>query len=311
MEDLTSMPNLADEAQPVGPPPGRRPERVEVRLDQALDPEYTAISPLAVLGLIISLFGLWAPAAMATGWLEAPPDPTDLIIKLAVALAAPMAGLLTSSVALVKVRRSEGVLAGEGLAKAGILTGGTVGGLSAVFLAVLYVGVQDRLGDLRDRAYAVTDELLADDYEAVFDRMPPQVQALVGGRPAVLRRYVSPAFEGAGPLQKRELLALRLYEDEERGVMVAPTEVRIEMARRILRLRLRFEEMPDGTWGLVGLRPEETFESQTKYGDLSGPAPGPPPTPSPPQPPPPAPPGEPQPPAPPAEPGSSVPPAAP
>lgn len=266
-----------------GPPPTPQPTDAE-RLDQALDPEYTAISPLAVLGLVISLFGLWAPAALATGRLAPPADRIDLAIRLAVVVAVPLVGFVASAVGLAKIRRSEGVLTGEGFARAGLVLGAALAALSALFLTVRYVGVQSRLNDLRDRAYAVTDELLEEDYGALFERMPPELQDRVKA-PESLRRAFSPAFRGAGAVRKRELMALRLFEDEERGALVAPAEMRIELERRILRLRILFEQLPEGEWALRGLRPEYTFESMTRFGPPqetpSPPPPAPPPEPMP------------------------------
>ena len=239
----------------------------DVRLDRATDPEYAAVSVRAVLGLILSGLGV---SAFILPW--------PLV-------AAPVAGALLSAWGLAEVRRSEGVLTGRRLAMAGMVLGAALALLASAWHVTRAVLDNRRLQDLSRRAYTVTDDVVADRWDKVYERLAPRYQQMWGGSPDALRDRLQSVFEGAGPMRSRTLRALRFIEDEERGVVIAPAEMRVELERRILRVVVVFEQSPEGEWHLAGIVAEPTFESFVKYGE-PGAAPdqpfAPPPTPPPP-----------------------------
>jgi hypothetical protein len=215
-------------------------------LDRATDPEYAAVSPRAVLGLVLSVVGVSALAAWPL-------------------VAVPVGGALVSLWALVRVRRSEGVLTGGRLALAGAILGGALAVLAGGYHAAAYASECATLKDLGVRALEVTDHLVAGRYESVYGRLSETRRGQV--RPEVFASYCRARFEGAGPFVRRDLEALRIIRDAERGLSVAPVEMRVELSRRILRVAVIFERAPGGRWDLAGVQAEPTFESMVKFGE--------------------------------------------
>lgn len=213
-------------------------------LDRATDPQYAAVSPRAVLGLLLSAAGLSAPAAWPL-------------------VAVPLAGAVLSAWAYRRIRRSEGVLTGKGLALAGLILGLALAVLGGGYHGVRLLRERWTLADLRARALDVTDRLVAGRYDDVYALLPAERQAQV--TPAAFAAYCRGHFEDAGPLVKRDLMALRIIEGPN-GRPFAPAEVQVGLQRRILRVAVIFEQTPAGTWDLLGIQAEPTFESFMKFG---------------------------------------------
>ncbi len=209
-------------------------------LDLPLDPEYAAISSSAVLGLIFSVLGVAAFVA----------EPL---------LVLPAAGFVLSLLGYGRVVRSEGAVTGRRLALAGIVLGGGLvlgaGGWHG-YQAWSEMRVLDRL---RERALALTDDLIAGRYDAVFARLPDDFRAQPGVSQEDFRRVMAPMFEGGGELEERALLALRPV-PTERGTVVAPAEIRVKYATRALKVTVVYEF--DGEdWRLLGVEATPTFGS--------------------------------------------------
>jgi hypothetical protein len=213
-------------------------------LDRATDPQYAAVSPRAVLGLLLSAAGVSAPAAWPL-------------------VAVPIAGAIVSAWAWRRIRRSEGVLTGKGLALAGLILGIALAVVGGGYHGARLLQERRTLQDLRGRALEVTDRLLEGRYGDVYARLPGARQADV--TPAAFAAYCRARFEGAGGLLKRDLMALRIVEGPS-GRPFAPAEVQVDLQRRILRVAVIFEQTPGGTWDLLGIQAEPTFESFMKYG---------------------------------------------
>lgn len=219
--------------------------------DRATDAEYAPLSTTAVLALVFALVG-------TLGFVVFP------------ALALSAVGLVLGLVAARKIRRSEGALVGRRAADAAV----------ALSLLVLAAGgahrgwkhfTEERLyGDLQARALEAADDLLAGRYERVFERFPQDWQKHQPGGADGLRRRLAPLFENAGDLVGRDLRFLQVLTTED-GQAVAPAEVRVELAQRILNLTLWFKQASDGRWDLVGVGGEETLESLGKHPTDRGP----------------------------------------
>lgn len=220
-------------------------------LDRATDPQYAAVSPRAVLGLLLSAAG----ASALLAW--------PLV-------AVPLAGAIVSLWAYIRIRRSEGVLTGKGLALAGAILGGALALLAGGYHGARHLQERWTLQDLHARAFDVTDLLAKGRYGDVYARLAEARRAEV--KPEVFASYCRGHFEGAGPLVKRDLMALRTLEDPQ-GETFAPAEMQVELERRILRVTVIFGHTSGGTWNLLGVQAEQTFESFMKYGGPPPPMP--------------------------------------
>ncbi len=216
-------------------------------LDRATDPEYAAVSPVAVFGLIISVLGISAFVAVPL-------------------LAAPVVGVILSAVARVRVRRSAGVLTGRWLATAGLVLGVAFTGTATGWHIYRHVSERLELEALAERTEEITDLLLEGRYGEVYALLPEDFRA----RPGVSERGFAAAmrqmFEGGGELVERKLLALRIAEGE-RGELLAPAEVQVRFERRILAVRFGFTRA-GGEWTLLGVRAEPTFASRMEFGPI-------------------------------------------
>jgi hypothetical protein len=222
------------------------PEPVtEAELDRATDPEYAAVSTGAVIGLLLGLAGFSSVLAVPF-------------------VAVPVLGLILCVAALRKIRRSRGVLTGRRLAIAGIVLGAAAAALGAGRHASLWLGERRMLGHLQAQALEIADDLLADRYDKVFERLPEDFRARDKGPEAFRKRFL-PLLDGAGPLVRRDLLTLQVITNEK-GETLAPAEVRVELEKRIVEVDLWFRLADDGRWELVGVGGEETFESVTRFG---------------------------------------------
>jgi hypothetical protein len=223
------------------------------QLDRAIDPEYAAISTMAVVALGTSIAG-------AAAFLGAP------------LVAVPLLGLVIGLAALRKIRRSQGVLAGRGVALAAVLVGGAVAAGAAAYHVQAYLRTQAMLQSLETRAYAVVDDLAAGQYQKVYEMMPEQFRRRQGAGVDAFRGRMEPSFKGAGPLVRRTLLSLQVIQSED-GTVVAPALMRMEFERRYLDMSVYFLEAAPGRWDIVGVAAEETFDSQAKFGPTKQAAP--------------------------------------
>ena len=240
-----------------------KPGLVDGELDRATDQEYAAISPMAVVGLVLAIVGITA--------LLAPP-----------LLAVPALGFILSLIALRRIRRSEGVLAGRGIAVAGIVIGLGLAILGGATHGNAWYQERTTLSDLRSRAFQIVDDLAAGQYEKVYRMMPTEWRAQQAAGVQEFRSRIGPLFEGAGPLVSRRLMSLQPLPIEEEKAkngkaaephFVAPAEMEVTLQHRILAVTLWFGQDPDGRWDLVGVAAEETLESQQKYPSQTVPAP--------------------------------------
>ncbi|MCX5671175.1 MAG: DUF4190 domain-containing protein, partial [Planctomycetota bacterium] len=166
-----------------------KPTLLDGQLDRAIDPQYAAISPSAVIGLalgVLGVMGLW-------------------ILPLTVFS---VIGLIVSALAARKIRRSEGVLTGRRIAKVGMLVGAVV-----TLGAVAYHGEAEwsewrLLKNLEARTNEVVSDVLDGRYEAAYNRIAPAFRQRYGGSADGLRRELEPVFKGAGAVVKRTIVSL-------------------------------------------------------------------------------------------------------
>jgi hypothetical protein len=232
-------------------------------LDRATDPEYASVSPMAVIGLVVSLVGLavyaallaWNFISVDTVWKYEVVTPVGVI---------PLAGLALSAAAGRRIRRSQGVLTGRRIARAGIVLGAAV----AVTFAAVQGGAachrHQVLATLEARALGVVDDLVADRYENVYRMIPEDFRRRQGNSLEQFREQFLPLFRGGGSLVTRELNSLQLALTAK-GELIAPAEVRVTLTNRALDLSVWFHRAPGAQWELVGISGGETFESQMKH----------------------------------------------
>jgi len=239
------------------------------RLDRATDPEYAAISSLAVLGMAFSLLGVLAVLR-----------PEFIVL--------PAMGLVLGLAAVRKIRRSEGVLAGRGIAVGASLLGGLVLVGAASYHLHAWLSESRVYEDLSSRSLEITDDLLAGRYEKVYNMLPEEFRRQEGRGPEELRAHIAPALKDAGSVVRRSLMSLQIVRLED-GTVFAPAKVHVELERRYVEFKIVFMESPSGTWNFVGVGAGETWESQVKFQppEPEGPSPPekPPPAPQPEKPP--------------------------
>jgi len=216
------------------------------QLDRATDPEYAAVYPLAAVALIV--------AALGGAAFLAPP-----------LVAVPVVAIVMGLAALRKIRKSQGVLAGRKLALAGLVFGIATAALGGGYHLSIYLGEQRTLEDLKTQAFETIDEILAGRYEKVFESLPDDSVQRKVGRESFCK-VISRLFEGGGNLVERDLMTLQIL-PTERGVLVAPADMRVTLEARILQVTLWFRLEEDSGWELVGVGGQETLESIAKYGD--------------------------------------------
>jgi hypothetical protein len=229
------------------------------QLDRAIDPEYAAVSTMAVVSLLFSLLGIvafWAPS-LGEAWL----------VTIAL-LALPLLGFLLGVAAVRKIRRSEGVLSGLGLAVAGILVGGAVTIAAAALHIQAWQGEKSLYEDLRARSYGVVDDILADRYEKVYQMMPSEFRRQQAPGPEAFRAQVTPFLQGAGKLVRWSLLSLPPPMPIQEGGQAVKATIHVELERRYLDMMLLwYRKTAEEPWQLAGIGGQETFESMGKFGD--------------------------------------------
>ena len=241
------------------------------QLDRATDPEYAAVSPLAVIGLLVGIVGAGVYAALLI-WNFASSD-TIWVWQVAAPVGAiPIVGLVLSLLAHNRIRRSQGVLAGRGVAMAGIILGAA---MTVIFWAVeVYGWRQERQVEamLATRASQIVDDMAAERYDAVYAMIPEDFRNRQAAGAEEFRRQFLPLFEGGGDLARQDLLSLQVARTTE-GEAVAAAEFRVDLRSRSLDIGVWFRRPPGGTWELAGVSGTETFESQIKHPGQSSPPP--------------------------------------
>jgi hypothetical protein len=223
-----------------------KPQRLlDGQLDRATDPEYAAVSLMAVGGLALGVLGA-------------------LAYWVAPFLALSAMGVVVSLLALRKIRRSEGVLTGRWVAVAGAAIGAIVTVAGAAYHLTTFVQEHRMLTALEVRAFEVVDNLAADRYEQVYKMMPEEFRVRQASGPQQFRDRIYPLFKGAGAVEKRGLTSLRVLHASD-GATVAPASIRVELERRLLDMTIWFKENGDGQWELVGVGGVEPMESPLKF----------------------------------------------
>jgi hypothetical protein len=232
-------------------------------LDRATDPEYAAINPLAVVGLIVGLLGAAAYGALLA-WNFLSKENVWVYQVLPPVVIIPLAGLALSLAALVRIRRSEGVQSGRRIAVAGIAIGAAV---TLIFGAIEAYGWREEsrtLSALGARSYEIVDALAAGRYDDVYAMIPADFRRRQAAGPQQFRDAFRPLFETVGPVVKRHLRSLQLFPMAE-GSPIAPAEMRVDFRDRSLDLTFWFQRAADGSWEVVGISGGESFESQMRH----------------------------------------------
>ena len=232
-------------------------------LDRATDPEYAAVNPLAVVGLIVGLLGAAAYAALLarnfvskeTVWAYQVIPPAGLI---------PLVGFLLSLMAWRRIRQSEGVQSGRRIAVAGIVAGAAV---TLIFCGIEAYGWREEsrtLSALDARSYEIIDGMAAGRYDEVYAMIPADWRRRQAAGAQQFREQFRGLFEGAGPLVKRQLRSLQVVLTTD-AQAIAPAEMRIDFQNRSLDVSIWFHRTAGGSWEVVGLGGSETFESQMRH----------------------------------------------
>lgn len=227
----------------------------ESEFDRATDSEYTAVSVLAVVGLVFSAFGGVAMVVPVVGFL----------------VVLPATGLSLSLIALFRIRRSKGTLTGHWVA----VVGAAVGGLFALLsggqqvLAWHQKATEERL--LAAATYEVAEALAAGDYAKVLERIPAGERHPGGATVELLRNRFAPLFADAGPVKDRKLLSLE-PKAMDTGERAAIGRVRIGMEHRAVLVTVVWSNAPSpnlapGVWQVVGAYGEEALESSKPPAD--------------------------------------------
>jgi hypothetical protein len=223
-------------------------------LDRATDPEYAAISPLAVVGLVLSLLGVAA----------------FFIVPL---LVLPLLGLGMSLAAYRKIRRSEGVLTGRLLARVGAVLGLMLALAASAYHIETWREQQSTLHVIEKLSYEILDSIAAGDYEKVYQMMPEDFRKAQAKGAEGFRESLLPFFKGAGQVtQKPILLTLSPIVSKE-GKLLHRATMRLGMEHRSLDFTLWFMQDQTRQWQPVGVACEETFESMMKNSEAEPPAP--------------------------------------
>jgi len=232
-------------------------------LDRATDPEYAAINPLAVIGLIVGLLGAAAYGALLV-WNFLSKEVVWVYQVLWAAGLIPLTGFFLSLAAWRRIRRSEGVQSGRRIAVAGIVIGAAV---TLIFGAIWFYGWREEsrtLSALGARSYEIVDALAAGRYDDVYAMIPAGFRRRQAAGPQQFRDAFRPLFETVGPVVKRHLRSLQVFPMAE-GSPIAPAEMRVDFRDRSLDLTFWFQRAADGSWEVVGISGGESFESQMRH----------------------------------------------
>jgi hypothetical protein len=235
--------------------PANRKVLSDGQLDRAIDPEYAAVSPMAIVGLALACAGI--------GAFFVPP-----------LAALPLLGFVVSLAAWRHIRRSQGVLAGRSLAQVGMVLGAALTVTSVAFHFEVYREQRQVYDLVGEKANDAVRSVLGRNYEKVYTSMPeefrkrqaPTVQAFGGAFDTLMK--------DAGALKTQTLTALTPVMTKEK-ILIQKVLVRVDFEKRSFEFQLWY--MPDATrqWGLIGVGCAETFDSQVKNQGETTPAPAP------------------------------------
>jgi hypothetical protein len=227
----------------------------DAELDRATDPEYAAISTMAIIALIVGGAGVFA-----------------LIFQAGPLVIIPVVALVLGVAALLKIRRSDGVLTGAKLAIIAIVLGGGLAIVSGGRLAVTWWTERQINADLKQRAMEIVDAMIAGEYGKVWNETPAGYRSQFGPGIKGLQDRFAPQFQGAGNMVSRELKSLTWRQSNE-GAYIVRSEVYVEFERRYLDVEVWFRLMPDGKWHFDGVGASVTLESQVRFPDVAAPPP--------------------------------------
>jgi len=220
-------------------------------LDRATDPEYAAISTMAVIATVLAVAGVSAFLAVPL-------------------IAVPLVALVLGAAALRKIRRSGGTLTGAWLAIGAIVLGGAVFVVTGGRTAVEWRSQGQVNTELRTRSLAAIDTMIAGDYGKIWAETPEDYRKRWPSGAEGIRSEFSPLFDGAGKLVSRTLKSLMVKHDDK-GRPVAQAEVYAEFEHRYLNFDVWFRLTPDGAWQFFGVGGSETLESQMRFAEAPHP----------------------------------------
>jgi hypothetical protein len=225
--------------------PSQPPLPPDSPLDRAMDSEYAAISTLAVLGLVFAVLGALSLVALPL-------------------MVLPALGLVLGLLAIRKIRRSEGILTGRGIALAASVLGALALAGSAAWHLQGWLSEQRAYEELSNLSYEITDDILAGRYEKVYNMIPEEFRRRQGRGPEDFRSHIAPLLADAGSVVRRTLMSLEIVTADDNAI-VAPAKMRVELQRRYLEFQIVFKKSEAGAWELIGIGAGETMDSQFKF----------------------------------------------
>ena len=237
----------------------KKPDNQEIladgQLDRATDPEYAAVSPLAIMGLAFSILGL-------TAFFKPP------------LVAVPLLGLVVSLTAWpdppVRGRR-DGPVAGPG----GHRPGRGPALASAAYHLETFHEQRQTLHLVEAKASEAIQAIINKDYQKVYLSMPEDFRARQAGTEKDFADRLEAWFKDAGAFKEQNLLALTPVMTKEKRV-IQKAEVRVDLQKRSLEFLLWYLQDETGEWRLVGVACGETFDSQVRSANEQAPPPPPP-----------------------------------
>jgi hypothetical protein len=222
-------------------------------LDRATDPEYAAISLMAIMGLVLSMAGLAA--------FFVPP-----MIMI------PLLGFLVSLAAWRRIRRSQGVLAGQSLARAGMVLGAAMTLTSAALHLELYREERQVYNLVADEARDAVQAIRERNFGKVYTSMPDDFRARQATSVQAFGEGFDAWLKDAGDFKEQNLLSLTPVMTKEK-ILIQKVIIRTDFQKRSLEFQLWY--MPDTTrrWKLIGVACGETFDSQVKNQGKTAPPP--------------------------------------
>jgi hypothetical protein len=233
--------------------------RDDAHLDRAVEPEYAAVSVMAILALILT--GVGALAMLPQQAYVGIPGVT---YRAPILLVLPVASLLFALAARRKIVRSEGTLVGLRAATAAVA-------LSALFVAgsvALHGYLQHRQYSLNQAILTETqgylDRLLNEDYESVYREIAANNPGIVseGLSPTAFGEMIGSLLKQGGDYYGRRLQnqGVTMPEDTtEDGEIRGYVTHRFLFKRGAVDLNFIFAQR-DGRWKLMLVKPSMAFE---------------------------------------------------
>ena len=238
----------------------KKPDNQEVlaggAVDRATDPEYAAVSPLAIMGLVFALTGIAA-------------------FFVAPLVAVPLLGFAVSLAAWRRIRRSEGVVTGQSLAQVGIALGAALALASAAYHLETFREQRQSLHLVEAKANEAVQAIIDKDYQKVYLSMPEDFRARQAGTEKDFAAALEAWFKDAGAFKEQNLLALTQVPTKEKR-LIQKAQVRVDLQKRSLEFLLWYLQDQTGEWRLVGVACGESFDSQVRSANEQAPPPPPP-----------------------------------